>query len=123
MKVLNKSKMTINEVIGKQMKAYNDRDIESMMSLFCEEIKIVNFSDGNVLIDGFEECKKMYSDLFIISPKLRAEIINSITFDNKVIVYEYIFGRNGNVEKMEQVIIFEVNEEKISKINLIRLKI
>ncbi|CAN5652197.1 hypothetical protein BH11BAC5_BH11BAC5_33600 [soil metagenome] len=115
--------MTINEVIGKQMKAYNDRDIESMMSLFCEEIKIVNFSDSKVLIEGFEECRKMYSDLFALSPKLRAEIINSITFDNTVIVYEYIFGRNGNVEKMEQVIIFEVNEEKISKINLIRLKI
>jgi hypothetical protein len=112
--------MTIEQVIDKQMKAYNNRDIDNMMPLFSDDIKIFNFSDIKSLVNGIEECKKMFSELFNLSPKLNAEIINTIAFDNKVIVHEYIFGRNGSDQKTEQVIIFEVKNEKINKINVIR---
>jgi hypothetical protein len=112
--------MTIEKIIDKQMLAYDTRDIDSMMSVFSDDIKIINFSDGKIVVDGFEDCKKMFSDLFKNSPKLRAEILKTISFDNKVIVQEYIYGRNGSDEKMEQVIIFEVTNEKINKISMIR---
>ncbi|WP_183575067.1 nuclear transport factor 2 family protein [Mucilaginibacter sp. X5P1] len=112
--------MTIEQVIEKQMQAFDNRDIESMMTVFNNDIKIINFSDNKILIDGFEECREMYSVLFKNSPKLYAEIINTIIFENKVIVHEFIFGRNGSDKKMEQVIIFEVENEKISKISIIR---
>ncbi len=112
--------MTIEQVIEKQMQAFDNRDIESMMTVFNNDIKIINFSDNKILIDGFEECREMYSALFKHSPKLYAEIINTIYFENKVIVHEFIFGRNGSDKKMEQVIIFEVESEKISKISIIR---
>ncbi len=112
--------MTIEQVIEKQMQAFDNRDIESMMAVFNDDIKIISFSDSKILIDGFEECEKMYSDLFEHSPKLYAEIINTIIFENKAIVHEFIFGRNGSDKKTEQVIIFEVENEKISKISIIR---
>lgn len=112
--------MTIKQIIDKQMEAYDNRDIDNMMTVFSDDIKIFNFSDNKKLVDGTEECKKMYSELFNLSPNLHAEIINTITFGNNVIVHEYIFGRNGSDEKMEQVIIFEVKNEKINKINIIR---
>ncbi|WP_158995394.1 nuclear transport factor 2 family protein [Mucilaginibacter sp. L196] len=112
--------MTIEQVVEKQMQAFDNRDIESMMAVFNDDIKIISFSDNKTLIDGFEECEKMYSDLFEHSPKLYAEIINTIIFENKAIVHEFIFGRNGSDKKTEQVIIFEVENEKISKISIIR---
>ncbi|MFC0776935.1 nuclear transport factor 2 family protein [Flavobacterium sp. HJSW_4] len=112
--------MTIEQIIEKQMLAYTNRDIESMMALFSQEIKIVDFSDNRIIIQGIDECQKMYHTLFLNSPDLRAEILNSITFDNKVIVQEYIHGRNGSAEKMEQAIIFEINNEKIDKITVIK---
>jgi hypothetical protein len=112
--------MTIEQVVEKQMQAFDNRDIESMMTVFNNDIKIINFSDNKILIDGFGECEKMYSDLFKHSPKLYAEIINTIVFENKAIVHEFIFGRNGSDKKMEQVIIFEIENEKISKISIIR---
>ncbi len=102
------------------MRAYDNRDIDSMMSVFSEDIKIINFPDSKILVDGIDECQKMYTELFKLSPNLRAEILKTIFFDNKVIVQEYIYGRNGNDEKMEQVIIFEVNNKKINRINMIR---
>jgi hypothetical protein len=112
--------MTIEQVVEKQMHAFDNRDIESMMTVFNNDIKIISFSDNKILIDGFEECEKMYSDLFKHSPKLYAEILNTIIFENKAIVHEFIFGRNGSDKKTEQVIIFEVENEKISKISIIR---
>jgi len=112
--------MTIEQVVEKQMLAYDNRDIESMMTVFSEEIKIVDFLDNKTIIEGIKDCRKMYAELFLNSPNLRAEILNSITFDNKVIVREYIHGRNGSSEKMEQVIIFEINNEKINKVTVIK---
>ncbi|HET9431272.1 MAG TPA: nuclear transport factor 2 family protein [Chitinophagaceae bacterium] len=112
--------MTVEEIIEKQMRAYDDRDIDNMMAVFSEDIKIINFSDSKTIVDGIDECRKMYTELFKHSPNLRAEIIKTISFDNKVIVQEYIHGRNGSSEKMEQVIIFEVNNKKINRITIIR---
>lgn len=117
---LVKFKMTIEQIIEKQMQAYDDRDIDSMMSVFSEDIKIIDFSSNKTLIDGINECRRVFVDLFKQSPKLRAEILKTITFDNKVIVQEYIHGRNGSNEQIEQVIIFEINNKKITKINMIR---
>lgn len=112
--------MTIAQIINAQMEAFDNRDIENMMPLFSDDIKFYNFSDGKTIIDGLADCRKMYTELFNLSPKLRAEIISTIDFDNKVIVHEYIYGRNGSVEKMEQVIIFEINGEKINAITIMR---
>lgn len=112
--------MTIAEIINAQMEAFDNRDIENMMPLFSDDIKFHNFADHNTIINGLADCKKMYTDLFNHSPKLRAEIISTIAFANKVIVHEFIYGKNGSDEKMEQVIIFEVNDGKINALTIMR---
>jgi len=112
--------MTIEEIVDKQMKAYDERDIEAMMSVFSKDIQIINFSTKQVIVDGADDCRKMYIELFNQSPNLRAEILNTIAIDNKIIVQEYIHGRNGSTEKMEQVVIFDVNNEKINRLHVIR---
>ena len=108
--------MTAGEIVTQQIEAYNRKDIEANMALFSDDFKIVNFSDGTLLIDGKDACRKMYSDLFLNSPKLFAEVINRIDFHDKVVLHEYIYGRNGNNEKMEQLIVFEIHNNKIKKI-------
>lgn len=112
--------MTIEEIIDTQMLAFNNRDIKSMMPLYPENIKIYNFPDHTLAIDGKEECEKMFIALFENSPNLHAEIIKTIHFDTKVIVQEYIYGRNGSDERTEQVVIFEVKDQKISRMDLMR---
>lgn len=112
--------MTIEQIIDDQMLAFNNRDIKSMMPLYPDDIKIYNFADHSLAIDGKQECEKMFIALFENSPNLRAEIIKTIYFDNKVIVHEYIYGRNGSNERTEQVVIFEVKDQKISRMDIMR---
>ena len=108
--------MTAAQIVTLQIEAYNNRDIEGNMALFSENFKIINFLENSVLIDGKEAYRKMYAQLFDNSPNLFAEVISRIDFDNKVILHEYITGRNGSNEKTEHLFIFEVNHGKIEKI-------
>lgn len=112
--------MTIEEIIDIQMLAFNNRSIEEMMPLYDDEIKIYNFSDRTLTINGKKECEEMFNSLFKQSPNLNAEIIKSIFFDNKVILHEYVSGRNGDDTKKEQVVIFEIKNQKINRMEIIR---
>ena len=109
-------KMAPGHIVTMQIEAYNNRDIEANMVLFSDEFKMIRFSDGHVLIDGKAECREMYHQLFSNSPDLFAQVINRIDFDNKIILHEYMLGRNGSIEKTDQLIIFEIVNNKISKI-------
>lgn len=112
--------MTIEEIIDIQMLAFNNRDIKTMMPLYTEDTRVYNFPDNTLAINGKKECEEMFSNLFEQSPDLNAEIIKTIFFDNKAIVHEYVYGRNGTNEKKEQVVIFEIKDQKISRMDLLR---
>ncbi|HET6769988.1 MAG TPA: nuclear transport factor 2 family protein [Chitinophagaceae bacterium] len=108
--------MAPGQIVTRQIEAYSNRDIEANMVLFSDDVKMVRFSDGHILIDGKEACREMYHQLFKNSPDLFAEVINRIDFDNKIILHEYVQGRNGSSEKTAQLIIFEIVNNKIAKI-------
>jgi len=108
--------MTPAQIITQQIEAYNNRDLEGNMILFSDDFKIIQLSDGHVLVDGKEACREMYEHLFRNSPHLFAEVISRIDFNNKIILHESIHGRNGSSEKMEQLIIFEIINNKIAKL-------
>lgn len=112
--------MTIQEIIDLQMLAFNKRDIKSMMSLYSNDIKIYNFTDHSLVINSKKGCEEMFIKLFEQSPDLNAEIIKTIFFNNKAIVHEYVSGRNGSDEKKEQVVIFEIEGQKINRMDIIR---
>jgi hypothetical protein len=107
-------------VIDKSMAAYNNRNIDDFMACFSEDIAIYNYEDNSKTISGLNEVRKMYTELFDLSPKLHSTIKNRIIFDNKIIDHEYIEGRRGSDIPMELVLIYEVKEEKIFKIKVIR---
>ena len=108
--------MAPGQIVTRQIEAYNNKDIEANMVLFSDNFKMIRFSDGHVIINGKEECRKMYYQLFSNSPDLFAEVISRIDFDNKIILHEYVQGRNGIKEKTAQLIIFEIVNNKIAKI-------
>ena len=112
--------MTIQEIIDQQMLAFNKRDIKSMMALYTDDTKIYNFADHSLAINSKKECEEMFIKLFEQSPDLSAEIIKNIFFNNKAIVHEYVSGRNGSNEKKEQVVIFEIEGQKISRMDIMR---
>lgn len=108
--------MTASELVTAQIEAYNRKDIKGNIDLFSDNFQIIQFSDRTVLVDGKNASENMYSVLFDNSPDLRAEIISRIEYENKVIVHEIVHGRNGSNEPVEQLLLFEIMENKIEKI-------
>jgi hypothetical protein len=108
------------QIVQKNLDSYNKRDIEGFMSSFSDNITIHNFADQKLTANGLIEVRKMYKELFELSPNLHSTILNRIVFDNKVIDHESIMGRRGSKEVIELVLIYEVQEEKIHKITVIR---
>lgn len=112
--------MKIDEIMDMQMSAFNNRSIQEMMPLYSDNIKVYNYQDLTLVINGKKECEEMFINLFKQSPNLNAEIIKSIFFDNKVILHEYVTGRNGDDTKKEQVVIFQIENEKINRMDIMR---
>lgn len=112
--------MNPEQVVQKQLEYYNNLDIDGFMSVIDPKITIHEFSDGKVLINGFDDCKKFYAKLFDESPNLHSKIVTRTVLGNKVIDHEYITGRNGSDIPTELVLIYEVKNDKIYNITVIR---
>lgn len=112
--------MTPEQVVQKSMEAYNNRNIEDFMLVMDEDVTFYNFSDGAVTMQGTQACSKFYDALFKASPQLNSTVLTRTVFGNTIIDHEYITGRNGSIEAIELVLIYEVENEKIIKITVLR---
>lgn len=107
-------------VVQENLNFYNQRDIDGFMSSFAKMIKIYNLGSAKPSTVGLYNVRKMYAKLFENSPRLHSTILKRIVIGNKVIDHESIIGRNGNKDALELVLIYEVEDEKIKKITVIR---
>jgi len=114
------AQMTPEEVVQKQLETYNNRDINGFMSVIDQNVTIHDFATGEITLGGYENCKKVYAALFEESPQLHSKKLTRTVFDNKVIDHEYITGRKGSDIPIELVLIYEVNNEKITKMTVLR---
>ena len=112
--------MTPEQVVQKSMESYNNRNIKEFMAVMDSNVTFHNFSDGKLTMKGAAESKDVYSALFDASPNLHSKILTRTVFGNKIIDHEYITGRNGSDEAIELVLIYEVENEKIVKITVLR---
>jgi len=112
--------MTPEQVVQKSMEAYNNRDINAFMAVMDANVSVHNFSDGAVTMQGATACEEVYSELFKASPNLNSKILTRTVFGNKIIDHEYITGRNGSDQAIELLLIYEVENEKIVKITVLR---
>lgn len=112
--------MTPKQIVQKSMESYNNRNITAFMSVMDPNVTFHNFSNGTLTMQGAAACRDFYSALFAASPKLNSTILTRTVFGNKIIDHEYITGRNGSAEAIELVLIYEVGNEKINKITVLR---
>jgi hypothetical protein len=116
----NKSQMTPEQVVQENLDFYNNRNIEGFMTSFSEDIKMYNLADPKPTVVGREEIRRVYTNLFEKSPKLHSTILKRIVIGNRVIDHESITGRNGNPDVLELVLIYEVRDQKIFRITVVR---
>ncbi len=110
---------SVEEIVQKQLDSYNARDLKSYLDCFAEDIEIFGFPSGEMSYSGKSKLKIMYADIFENSPNLHCNLLNRITFSNKVIDHEMVSGRKG-VEATEIVAIYEIENGLIAKAHFMR---
>lgn len=107
---------TPEQLVQRQLDAYNARDIDAFMATYAEEIVLLNFP-GTAFSRGQSEMRKRYAVLFENTPNLFCEIKKRIVIGNKVIDQEYVRINDGFINA---VAIYEVHDGLISKVTFIR---
>ena len=103
-------------IVQKQLDAYNARDIDAFLATYNNNIQLFDFPDKKTN-EGKEELRTIFDAFFKRTPDLHTEIKSRIVIGNKVIVQEYITA-NGN--NFSAVVIYEVQNGRISKVTFIR---
>lgn len=103
-------------VVQKQLEAYNNRDIETYMTSYSENVKLYNYP-AELFIDGKTQMRQDYSKWFDAAPDLNAEILKRIVIGNRVIDETKV---TANGQTFTAVAIYEVENELITKVTFIK---
>jgi hypothetical protein len=108
------------EIVQENLDFYNQRNIDGFMSSFTDSIALYTFGKAEPVAKGTEAIRTLYKALFDISPNLYSTILNRSVIGNKVIDHESIVGRKGSQVPIELVMIYEVLDDKIVRMTVIR---
>ncbi len=114
--VLSLIQETPEQVVQRQVNAYNARNIDAFMDTYADDIKIYNFPD-EISIEGKEKMQERFESMFERVPNLYCEIKNRIVLGNKVVDREYV---RFNDKYSNVIAIYEVTNGKISKVTFLR---
>lgn len=116
---MNSQEMNPETIVQDQLEAYNSRNLDEFISYYSADIKIYNFQESEPFIQGLENLKHTYKEVFENSPNLNAKIDKRIVFDNKVIDHEKVTGRKG-ISFIEVIAIYEIKDDLIAQVTFIR---
>jgi hypothetical protein len=103
------------EIVQKQVEAYNNKDIEGFLNFYSDTVKIYNFPN-QLEIDGKEAMRKNYTSFFNNAKILHCTITNRIVQNNKVIDQELV---KFNDTQFSGVAIYEIENNKIVKVTFV----
>ncbi|MBS8264051.1 steroid delta-isomerase [Mesobacillus boroniphilus] len=99
----------------KQLDAYNKQDLEEFLSVYSDDVMIMDFPGSKVTTRGIEEMRIRYGRLFNEHPNNHAELLARMVHGNKVVDHELVTGRENSGPK-KAVAIYEIEGEKIVKV-------
>ena len=106
----------ISEMLAqKQLDAYNKQDLDEFLSVYSEDVTIMEFPTNKITTSGIEEMRRRYGRLFKEHPNNHAELLARLVHGNKVVDHELVTGRE-NSEPKKAVAIYEIDGEKIAKV-------
>ena len=108
---------TAEEVVQKQFKAYNARNLDTFLSCFSDDVVVYLFPD-QLLYNGKAELKKSYSNFFTNTPDLYCELVDRNVNGNKV-KDEVMITRVKKTKPMKTTIMYVVEEGLITKMYFI----
>ncbi|MFC4635552.1 nuclear transport factor 2 family protein [Dokdonia ponticola] len=111
--------MAPQEIVQRQLDAYNNRDIETFLAMHAANAELYAFGETLPFVKGQEQIRTTYAEIFDTSPNLHSKLLHRIVLGNKVIDHEEITGRKG-VDILEFIAIYEVDETTITKAHFMK---
>ena len=109
--------MTPEQVVQKQLEAYNQCDIEAFAATYTDDVKVVD-GTGKVVCEGLAQLREVYAPLFEANPHQVALITKRITDGDWVIDDEEVIGRADN-KRRNAVAIYRVTGDRIRHVTLV----
>jgi hypothetical protein len=79
------------DAVERQLQAYNARDADAFAACYARDV-VVERLDGETLMRGREEVRRLYREMFESHPALHAEISSRIRVGNWVVDEERVEG-------------------------------
>ena len=99
--------MTPEEVVQRQVEAYNARDLERFAATYSEDVKLYRMPQPEPSIAGQRALREFYAKERFNRPQLHAEILNRMVLGNRVVDHERITGVRD--QPFEAAAIYEVS--------------
>lgn len=106
---------TAEEIVQAQLDAYNARDIDAFVQTYSQQVQILEHPTGNLIMQGRDELREVYTQLFAENPQMHAEVLNRTVFGKFVVDLEYLTGR-VNREPFQALAMYEVEDEQITRV-------
>lgn len=110
--------MSAEEIVQKQVEAYNSRDIDQFASCHHPAVELYKFGESTPFLQGLAALKSRYKDIFDQSPNLHSDVTQRIALNDIVIDKEIITGRVG-VDRSNYIAIYQIKDGLIAKVNFI----
>lgn len=118
-KLLNSSELlheTPEQIVQRQLNAYNARDIDAFMATYSKDIELFNFPNTRTA-NNWEKMKQGYGKMFESIPNLFCEVKKRMVMGNIVIDEEYVrFGE----KYLNAIAIYEIEGQHILKVTFIK---
>ena len=98
----------------RQLDAYNARNLEHFVAEYTDDVVAYRLPEVVPFLVGKPAFAEHYRKNRFNQPDLRAELVNRMSFGNKVIDHERVHGVQA--QPMEVAVIFEVTPAGISKV-------
>jgi len=111
-------KETPEQIVQRQVNAYNARDIERFLATYSKDVEIYNYPN-KLIMKGRAQMKKAYGPMFQQSKHLHCKIVNRIRLGNKIVDSEsVIFDPKRKPGRV--IAVYTVENGLISKVTFIR---
>jgi hypothetical protein len=110
------TKEQMEQIVQRQLDAYNRRDLKAFCDCYHSEVKVTNLIANNIGSDGKEKFTAVYKGLFESSPKLHCELKSRIVLASAVIDEEWVTGAAKYPNGLHAVAVYGFRDGLIDRV-------
>lgn len=118
--LLNAEELAAVALAERQLRAYNDRDIDAFCACYAPRVRV---SDCSTLeqptVDGMDAFRARYAKAFVDEPQVRCEVVHRHVFGRFVTDFESLTGFKDGKPR-QAVAVYEMQGEVISRVVFLR---